>query len=223
MTARLVDAHVPPRPQAVAVVVHGGASRGASTPVSPAQLSVLRMVPVAHRLARVGRDRLAVLRLLNTSRGWDARRTPVDDVRWAVREVAERFGADVPVALVGHSLGGRAALLAADEQQVTSVVALAAWLPTGESVRATAGKHVLFVHGDGDRIARIGPALAAARRIAASADVGFVTVRGGTHAMLRHHREFDGSAADWVAATVLGDAVDGPVGDVLTGDQWVTV
>lgn len=223
MAARLIDAHVPARPEGVAVVLHGGASRGASMAVSPAQLSVLRMVPVAHRLERVGRGRLAVLRLLNSVRGWDTQRTPVDDVRWALEQVRERFGDEVPVALVGHSLGGRAALLSADAAQVSSVVALAPWLHASERMPRAVGRQVLFVHGDGDRIARIGPARSAARRMAATADVGFLTVRGGTHAMLRHHREFDGSAAAWVAATLLGERVDGPVGDVLAGNRWVEV
>ena len=65
-----------------------------------------------------------MLRLLNSSRGWQSGTTPVDDVRWALGRVRERWGSDVPVALVGHSLGGRAALLAATEPQVRSVVAM---------------------------------------------------------------------------------------------------
>lgn len=223
MSARLIDVHVPTRPEAVAIVVHGGASRGTATPVSPAQLSVLRMVPVAHRLVGVGRGRLVVLRLLNSTRGWDARRSPVDDLRWALGQVAERFGEGVPVALVGHSLGGRAALLAAGEPAVTSVVALAAWLPDGERMPPARGRRVLFVHGDRDRIARIGPARAAARRMASTAEVGVVTVGGGTHSMLGRHRAFDGTAAAWVAATVLGDTVGGPAGAVLAGEAEVEV
>ena len=53
--------------------------------------------------------RLAVFRLLNSARGWDTSRTPVDDVRWALDELASRHG-DLPVALVGHSLGGGVAM-----------------------------------------------------------------------------------------------------------------
>ena len=45
----------------------------------------------------------AVLRLLNTRRGWDTHTTPVDDVRWALGQVQERYG-DLPVGLV--SVGG---------------------------------------------------------------------------------------------------------------------
>lgn len=190
--------------------------------MSPAQLSVLRMVPIADRLARSGRGRLAVLRLLNSVRGWDAERTPVDDARWALTEVRRRFGAQVPVALVGHSLGGRAALLSAVDPQVASVVALAAWLYPEERVPPLPGRRVLFVHGDHDRIAPCSRAVGVARTLARSADVGFVTVPGGKHAMLSHQREFAAAAVDWVTATLLGVAAGGPVGRVLAGDRWVS-
>src|SRR4051812_42709123 len=96
--------------------------------VSPTQLSVLRMIPIARRIARAGRGRLAVFRLLNSHRGWDATHTPVHDARWALDRVAEELGAHLPTCLVGHSLGGRAALLAAARPDVRSVVALAPWV-----------------------------------------------------------------------------------------------
>lgn len=215
--SRLVGTYTPAAPDAVALVLHGGASRAAGMRVSPTQLSVLRMLPVAVRLAHAGRRRLAVLRLLNSVRGWDSHTTPVDDVRWALGEVRARYGPDTPVALVGHSLGGRAALLAAGDPGVSCVVALAAWLHPGERFPPMPGRHVLFVHGDRDRIARPEPARAAARRLSREAEVGFLTVRGGSHSMLRRHADFDGSAADFVRATVLGDTVGGAVRRIVDG------
>jgi pimeloyl-ACP methyl ester carboxylesterase len=191
--------------------------------VSPTQLSVLRMVPIAGRLAHAGRGRLAVFRLLNSARGWDSHTTPVHDVRWALGQVRDRYGLTVAVALVGHSLGARAALLAAGDDQVRSVVALAAWLHPQEALPAAPGRDLLFVHGDHDRIARPSHARAAARRLSAAAQVGFVTVRDGKHAMLRRHHVFDGLAADWVRATLLGDAVGGPVGRLRSGEQLLDV
>ncbi|WP_205860630.1 alpha/beta hydrolase [Phycicoccus sp. HDW14] len=190
--------------------------------VSPAQLSVLRMVPVAARVVRAGRGRLAVLRLLNSSRGWSGRPTPVDDVRWALGQVRERFG-EVPVALVGHSLGGRAALLGATDPSVRSVVGLATWLSGSEGIGPLPGRSVLLVHGDADRVARIGPARAVAARLGSSARVGFVTVRGGSHSMLRHHGSFDGLAARWVAGTLLGDPTGPLLSRVLDGESEVSV
>ena len=63
----------------------------------------------------------------------------------------------VPTALVGHSLGGRAALLAGDQPEVTSVVALNPWVQRGDRVDL-AGRPALVVHGTEDRIADPGRA-----------------------------------------------------------------
>ena len=218
---RLVDSHVPDRPQGVVLVLHGGAARRERMPVSAAQLSVLRMVPVAARIARAAPG-LAVQRLLNTSRGWDSRATPVDDVRWALGQAAERFGADLPVCLVGHSLGGRAALLAGSHPAVRSVVALAPWLYPADGGVDLSGRDVLIVHGDQDRIARPAIAEQVAGRLAATARVSHVTVVGGKHAMLRHVAYFDGLAADFAAATLLGTAGTGLVGRALAGERWLS-
>ena len=38
-----------------------------------------------------------------------------------------------------------------------------------------------------------------------STDVDYVLVPGGKHAMLSHHRAFDGAAAEFVASTLLDD------------------
>lgn len=204
--ARLVDAGVPARPEAAVLVQHGGASRPGSPEVSPAQLSVLRMVPVARRISRAGRGRLAVHRLINSSRGWDAAHTPVDDVRWALARLRERHG-DQPVVLVGHSLGGRAALLAGGADGVRGVVALNPWVYPDDDADLT-GRRVLVVHGTDDRVAsleRVRTVVATLRR---RTDVELREVPGGQHAMLRHGRAFEGAAADFAVRTLLGPATD---------------
>lgn len=222
--ARLIDTAAPSSPRGVALVLHGGAARRDSMRVSPTQLSVLRMVPIAARIARATQRQVAVLRLLNSTRGWDAHHTPVDDVRWALDRVAERFGPGLPVSLVGHSLGGRAALLAAREASVVSAVALNPWVYPDEGRTDLSGRRVLIVHGDEDRVARPRNAAAVARDLARTADhVGYVTVTGGKHAMLRRHDVFDGLAADFTAATLLGGRSDGVVGRVLAGEEWLEV
>jgi alpha-beta hydrolase superfamily lysophospholipase len=218
---RLLDTHVPDEPQGVVLLLHGGAARRQRMPVSAAQLSVLRMVPVAARVARTAPS-LAVQRLLNTSRGWDAQATPVDDVRWALSQAAERFGPDLPVCLVGHSLGGRAALLAGSEPSVRSVVALAPWLYPADGGADLTGRDVLIVHGDQDRVARPDIAEQVARRLARTTRVAHVTVVGGKHAMLGHFADFDGLAADFAAATLLGTSGTGLVGRALAGEQWLS-
>jgi alpha-beta hydrolase superfamily lysophospholipase len=204
------------------VVLHGGAARPDRPMVSATQLSVLRMVPIAQRLALAGRGELAVFRLLNSARGWDTRHTPVADVRWALDQVAERYG-ELPTALVGHSLGGRAALLAAPSPGVRSVVALNPWMDPRDQADLR-DRDVLVVHGTDDRVASPARAEHVARTLSATArSFGFLRVEGGKHAMLRRSGVFTAAATDFVAATLLDRTVDGPVGDLLGGEDDLAV
>ncbi len=222
--ARLVAVSEPGAPEGVVVVLHGGASRRGRMMVSPAQLSVVRMIPVARRVARAGKGRLAVYRLLNSYRGWDAGHTPVDDAAWAVAQVAERYGPDVPVRLVGHSLGGRAAILASGLPSVRSVVAMAAFVYAADADGLRADdRQILFVHGLRDRIAPAQRARQLAERLSRRHRVGFIAVREGKHAMLAEHRVFERAAADFVGATLLGTTPPPPVADVLGGQAVVEV
>lgn len=220
-TPRLIDVRVPAAPAGAVVVVHGGAARRGQMMVSPTQLSVLRMVPLARRLARAGKGRVAVHRLLNSYRGWDTRHTPVHDVTWALEQVAARYGSDVPVVLVGHSLGGRASILAAVAPNVRGVVALAAFVyPTDADRLGLRDRRILFVHGLRDRIAPAHRAQQLAKRLAGRNAVQFVAVRNGKHAMLAEHRTFGRAAADFVTSTLLGKPSAGSVDDApQVGDQ----
>jgi dienelactone hydrolase len=202
-TARLITTYAPASPEAVVLVLHGGASRPGRTGVHPAQLSVLRMVPLARRIARAGRRRVAVLRLLNSHRGWDATHTPIDDVVWALAQARERYG-DVPVGLVGHSLGGRAALLAGSLPGVRAVVALNPWVYPSDRADL-AGRDVLVVHGTADRIADPKRARVVADALAETTDVTFVPIEGGKHAMLSHGSTFERAASDFVLTSLVGE------------------
>jgi pimeloyl-ACP methyl ester carboxylesterase len=197
---RLVAVRTPAEPSGVVLVLHGGAARREAVAVSPTQLSVLRMVPIARRIARA-RD-LAVFRLLNSRRGWGQGDTPLADVRWALAQVREQYG-DLPVVLVGHSLGGRAALLASTGRGVVGAVALNAYLLPGDESIDPAGRRLLFVHGTADRIASLPRAQAAAAHLGRRSDVDFRVVEGGKHAMLRHGRTFDRAAADFARDLLL--------------------
>jgi pimeloyl-ACP methyl ester carboxylesterase len=221
---RLLPARVPRAPEGAVLVLHGGAQRPGAPQVSPTQLSVVRMIPVARRIGHGGGGRLAVYRLLNSYRGWDSAHTPVEDVAWAMGRVRELHG-ELPTSLVGHSLGGRAALLAGAQDGVRSVVALNPWVyPTDEA--DLTGRRVLVVHGTRDRVADPGRSATVARSIARTAEVGYVAVPGAKHAMLRHGATFERAAASFVSATLLGAEqaapVSEPVARVLAGEQWVT-
>ena len=191
--------------------------------VSPTQLSVLRMIPIAKRVVHATHGEVAVYRLLNSFRGWDSRHTPASDARWAMARIEDDLGGPLPVCLVGHSLGGRAAILAASHPQVRSVVALAPWVyPADGHVDAT-GSQVLVVHGDRDRIASLESAVEMTKRLRRTAPVGFVTVEGGKHAMLRHRAVFDGLAAQFAAATLVGAQPRGRLEDALAQQPWATL
>ena len=163
---------------------------------------------------------LAVWRLRFRYRGWNADADPVDDVRWAVRQLHDRHG-DVPVVLVGHSMGGRAALRAADEPGVVGVVGLAPWVPPGEPHEQVMGRRLLVVHGIRDRMtsAQASKALVDAVRAtglarlvsddatpdgAATDAPTFIYLRHGGHAMVRRAAVWDELTADFVLQAALG-------------------
>ncbi len=202
---RLIPVAEPRNPEAAVLVLHGGASRRGNPMVSPTQLSVLRMIPIAKQVARAGRRRLAVYRLLNSTRGWDTQHTPVDDVLWAIAQLHEGRTDRLPVGLVGHSLGGRAAILAGVRPEVRSVVALNPWVYPSDGAFDLSGRRVLIAHGTDDRIAIPARSEAAARVLARTADLSYVRIEGGKHAMLRRGRTFERLAADFTASALLDD------------------
>ena len=191
---------------AVALLLHGG--RSVSRAKARAhQLAVLRMRPFATSLLAAGGDRgLAVARLRYALRGWNGDlRSPVEDARWALEQVRERFPA-APVALVGHSMGGRTAIHVADDPAVTAVVGLAPWIEPGDPVRTIAGSRLLVLHGDRDHTTSAKASrrfVEAARPLAASA--AFVTVRHDGHAMISRPRVWHDLTAAFVTAALLGD------------------
>ena len=202
-------------------MLHGGASRRGNMRVSPTQLSVLRMIPIAGRIARDGHGRLAVFRLLNSTRGWDTNHTPVADAHWALQQIRNQHGR-LPTAIVGHSLGGRAARLSAAEPEVAVVVALAPCVYPFDRP-AGADRRILIVHGSADRIANAKNAATVAQALARANQVSYVRVDGEKHAMLRRHNVFDGLASDFVTGSLLNDKRHGVAGRALRGEPLMDV
>jgi pimeloyl-ACP methyl ester carboxylesterase len=156
----------------------------------------------AAAVVRASRGRLVVARLLNSTRGWGEGATPVQDATWALDRLAERFG-PLPVSLVGHSLGARAALLAGSRDEVRSVVGLGAWVQPGDG-RALRGRRVLLLHGTADRIAPLARVEAVARELAPRNEVDVVRLEGAGHALVREAARVDLPAARFAVSTVLG-------------------
>jgi pimeloyl-ACP methyl ester carboxylesterase len=149
------------------------------------------MNQIGGRLTRAG---ASVWLLRYGVRGWNARSgsgpSPVPDVRWALDEVRRAHGS-LPVVLLGHSMGARAAVAVADDPDVVGVVALAPWLPPDEPNAGLAGKQLAAAHGNADKITSARQTNAFCRnaeRVAAS--VEFHDMGAVGHYMFRH-------VADW--------------------------
>ena len=74
----------------------------------------------------------------------------LDDCVEDAREALERIG-DVPVAIVGFSMGGTVATRVADDPRVRVVIGVNPWLPEALDMSPLAGKELRVVHGSLDR------------------------------------------------------------------------
>lgn len=137
-------------------------------------------------------------------RGWNGDQdSPMPDARWALDRIAGRFG-DLPVGLVGHSMGGRVALRVADHGGVRSVAALAPWLPPGESIPAMGDRRVLLAHGTADNRTDPRATFELADKLAAEGvDVELVKFPGGGHTMLFPARPWHDLVAGFMVRTLL--------------------
>ncbi|MDQ3615080.1 MAG: lysophospholipase [Actinomycetota bacterium] len=150
-TRRDVDA----TPDGLILMLHGGRADSLA-PVEEGSASWRRSHWMMGHLADRAHDAgVSVWLLRYGQRGWNAGASPVPspvlDARWALDQVRRELGS-LPVVLLGHSMGARAAVAVADDPSVTGVVALAPWLPGSEPVRPLNGKHLAAAHGRSDKI-----------------------------------------------------------------------
>ncbi|MET9256371.1 alpha/beta fold hydrolase [Streptomyces sp. NPDC003717] len=211
-TRALLVRHRPRRPTAAVLVLHGGRAESRQA-ARPWQLAALRMRPFLRAVAAVtDRDDVLLGQVRYRRRGWNgAEADPLLDAGRALAELREEAGA-VPVVLLGHSMGGRAALRAAGAEQVRGVVALAPWCPPGEPVAQLRDRRVLVLHGDRDRVTD--PRESAAyvlRARAAGAHAGMLLVDGGDHAMLRPRGRWHDTASAAVAHLLAPEAAPSPL------------
>ncbi|MFE3650721.1 alpha/beta hydrolase [Streptomyces sp. NPDC059152] len=150
-------------------------------------------------LSREG-DGPAVYLLRYRCRGWNGgREDTAVDARWALGQIEERHG-EVPVAVVGNSLGGRAGFRIAGHPHITTVVGVAPWLPEEEETEHLAGRKVLIIHGERDHSsagARRSLAYAERARLVVP-DLARLEVPGEGHYLLRRSADVWTTTADFV-------------------------
>jgi predicted esterase len=186
--------------RAVALFCHGGTVASVEPPRERA-LSLVRMRAIEQFVAAAAGNRgLTTCLLRYRVAGWNGDAADAfADVGWALDRITAEHG-DVPVVLVGHSMGGRAVLRAGRADNVRAVCALAPWTPAGEPVDHLRGRTVAILHGRGDRW--VPAALSADFAARAQADgvrVARFTIAGG-HSMVRRSLVWHGFVRDVVLA-----------------------
>ncbi|MEW1908439.1 alpha/beta fold hydrolase [Kitasatospora sp. NPDC085895] len=225
VTPALDVLHTPDSPQAVVLLLHGGRADSLAPPTR-LNLPGRRMNPFARALrCQLPGDVVLIARVRYRYRGWNRPAAhPVQDARRALEELTD-LAPGLPVALIGHSMGGRAAMAAAGHPAVRGVVALAPWCPPGEPVAHLAGRSLVILHDERDTVTSAAQSWDLARRAAtADARVGTVAMPRGGHAMLRDARGWHRLTVDAVAAVLTGTplvlASATPVGPYRRAPYW---
>lgn len=141
----------PGRPGAMILVLHGGKPRSHQS-IDGRSASWRRALWLQRDIAKRAHSAgVGVWLLRYRERGWNGGADRVADARWALDQVRTAHG-DVPVVLMGHSMGARVAVHVADDRCVVGVVGLAPWWSAQDPVSTLAGRSLVAAHGRRDRI-----------------------------------------------------------------------
>lgn len=188
--AFLIATAVSADPRVVVLVLHGGPEHGTSRCRwwrPQVMLCRVLAVGIGRRWSRVtdAPGDAAVYRLQHAWTGWDGDgRDVIGDASWALAELARRHPG-TPVAILGHSMGGRVGARLAGLPGVLGLVGLAPWLPSEDPVEQLSGVQISIVQGSRDRVV---PASTTAEFVSrarrSGARIQFLSIRGGGHALL---------------------------------------
>lgn len=192
-----------PHPQALALVLHGG--REVSTePTAARNLAVVRMLPFVRAIERRSGGRVGAAFLRYAVRGWNEdAASPKHDAMWALDQLRDRLP-DVPIGLVGHSMGGRVSLELAGRPDVRAVAALAPWVAAEYDTSTFTDTALLVVHGSDDRITDPRRSQDLVRRVGAAGGDATFRALPDRHAMLRRMPTWHRLAADFVDGALTG-------------------
>lgn len=141
----------PGRPRAMILVLHGGKPRSSQS-IDGRSASWRRALWLQRDIARrAHEDGVGVWLVRYRERGWNGGPDRSADARWALDQLRAAHG-DVPVVLLGHSMGARVAVHVADDPSVVGVVGLAPWWSSDDPVSTLAGRTLVAAHGRRDRI-----------------------------------------------------------------------
>lgn len=179
--------------RALVVVLHGGKEHS-GRPVDGRSASWKRMAAMQRAITpALHAEGVGTWLLRYRARGWNGG-APVADARWALDQVRRALG-DLPVVLLGHSMGARTAAYVADDPLVRGVVALAPWWLPEDPVDALRDRRVRAAHGRTDKITSARRTRAFLRRAeAAGADVAFRDMGRVGHYMFRRVPEWNAVA-----------------------------
>lgn len=204
--ARLSIRRIPRRARAVVLLLHGGGEGTGSVPAGWWYPAVLRMHPLDWAIAR-HLPHAAVVQLRFALTTWNEGRDPVRDLRWALGRIAVR-APDLPVVLVGHSMGARVALSGLADPSVRGAVLLSPWIEEDDPADGVQGQLIVAIQADTDTVAppaRAFPWLSKAER--RGARIHRITLAHTDHSMIRRAGTWHRLTADAVDRVLIAAGV----------------
>lgn len=190
-------------PARLNVLILPGGTDKSYRPFSPWQGSAMRMYPftwsLRARFARAVHIRQARYRVY----GWNGGQASPMPHAWAALESIHRDNPDAPIAVIGHSMGGRIAAQLGADPRVCAVLALAPWWQFADWRMIHDKARVLAIHGSADTVTYPRRTAKGIRELRERGlDATYVEVPGGHHAMLDHIGLWQSAALDFVAQTL---------------------